>query len=328
MAAEFLSSVGVSYQIDRILSEANSELVFFCPVLKLHESVILRFQQADQRNIRITLLFGKERTQMKGMRWYKDFKNLRILYHDKLNSCVYRNEKELIFTSQNLDEMSHGISLNMGILITKMRDRKAFEDGIYEQELLVEQAEEVFAGANFEKQEDSSNPDEIIRQMPYINYFGIEDRTLVNGKVKAPSGKFYFPEMEFYNDGTIKFQGFKKTRQRHGEWIFYTYEGFVREVVIYENGSYVDKIFCDYENPAKPISKYYILFGLGNSVKKLYGSEINDLYFDSKIKDYTENDPSKLFYHVERFLDKRNVFEQSPETFQDMVNQIYLALYK
>lgn len=327
MAAEFLSSVGVSYQIDRILSEANSEIVFFCPVLKLHESIILRFQQADQRNVRITLVFGKERSQTKGMRWYKEFRNLRILYHDKLNSCIYRNEKELIVTSQGLADLSSGTTLDMGILITKMRDRKAFEDGIYEQELLVEHAEQLFTGSNFQKQEESSNPEEIMRHMPYVNYFGIEDRTLVNGKVKAPSGKFYNPEMELYNDGTIKFQGFKKTRQRHGEWIFYTYEGFVREVVIYENGSYVDKIFCDYENPSKPISKYYLLFGIGNSIKKLYGKEIEDLYFDSKIEKFTGKDKSKLFYHVERYLNKRSIFEQS-DTFQQMVDQIYAALYE
>lgn len=326
MAAEFLSKVGVSYQVDRLLSEANNEIVLFCPVLKLQESIILRLQQADQRNVRITLLFGKERGQTKGMRWHKDLKNLRILYHDKLNTCIYRNEKELILTSLGLENVNAGITLDLGVLITKMRDRKAFEDGTYEQELLVEQAEEVFAGSNYEKPEESSNPEEIIRQMPYVNYFGIEDRTLVNGKVKAPSGKFYYPEMELYNDGTIKFQGFKKTRQRHGEWIFYAYEGFVREVVIYENGSYVDKIFCDYENPAKPISKYYLLFGLGNSVKKLYGVEIGDLYFDSKIKDFTGSDESKLLYHTERYLNKRNIFSQ-PETFQQMVDQIYAALY-
>jgi len=327
MAAEFLSSVGVSYQIDRILSEANSEIIFFCPVLKLHESLILRFQQADQRNVRITLVFGKERGQTKGMRWHKEFKNLRILYHDKLNSCIYRNEKELIFTSRGLADLRSGLNLDMGVLITRMRDRKAFEDGIYEQDLLIEHSEQIFAGTNFEKLEESSNPEEIIRQMPYVNYFGIEDRTLVNGKVKAPSGKFYYPEMELYNDGTIKFQGFMKTRQRHGEWIFYTYEGFVREVVIYENGSYVDKIFCDYENPAKPISKYYLLFGLGNSVKKIYGKEIGNLYFDSKIADFSGSDPSKLFYHTERFLNKRNLFDQ-PETFQQMVDQIYAALHE
>jgi predicted ester cyclase len=190
MATEFLSPVGVSYQIDRLLSEANSEIVFFCPVLKLHESIILRLQQADQRNVRITLLFGKERTQIRGMRWYKEFKNLRILYHDKLNSCIYRNEKELIVTSQGLVDMNSGTNIDMGVLITKMRDRKAFEDGIYEQELLVEHAEEVFAGTNFEKQEESSNPEEIIRQMPYVTYFGIEDRTLENGKVN-PTWVFY-----------------------------------------------------------------------------------------------------------------------------------------
>jgi len=46
MAAEFLSPVGTSYQIDRLISEAKNEIVFFVPVLKLHESVILRFQQA------------------------------------------------------------------------------------------------------------------------------------------------------------------------------------------------------------------------------------------------------------------------------------------
>ncbi|MCK4880265.1 MAG: hypothetical protein KAS82_06390 [Bacteroidales bacterium] len=327
MAAEFLSSVGTSYQIDRLISEANNEIVFCAPVMKLHESVILRFQQADQRNVRITLLYGKERNQIRGQRWFKEFKNLRILYHDKLNSFLFRNEKEIILTSMGLLDLSGSLYRDMGLLISKLRDRKAYEDGIYEQELFIEHAEEVFAGANYEKIEDITRPDEIIRDMPYLSYFGIEERVLENGKVRAPSGKLYIPEMEFYNDGTIKFQGFKKTRQRHGEWVFYTYEGFVREVVIYENGSYVDKIYCDYENPAKPISKYYLLFGIGNSVKKLYDKNISELYFDSSIEKYTGFDKTKLFYHIERFIKKRSIFYQ-PETFQDMVDQLYAALYE
>ena len=327
MAAEFLSSVGTSYQIDRLLSEATNEIVLFSPTLKLHESVILRFQQADQRNVRITLLYGQDRTQIRGHRWFKEFKNLRILYHDKLNTCLYRNEKELIMTSMGLSDLGASVYSDMGVLINKLRDRKAYEDGIYEQELLVELAEEVFAGTNYEKPEDATRPEEIIGEMPFLTYFGIEDRTLVNGKLKAPSGKLYFPEMELYNDGTIKYQGFKKTRQRHGEWIFYTYDGFVREVVIYENGSYVDKIYCDYENPAKPISKYYLLFGIGNSAKKLYDRNISELYFDSRIEDITGFEKTKLFYHTERFIKKRAVFDQ-PETFQDMVDQVYTALYE
>jgi len=327
MAAEFLSSVGTSYQIDRLISEATNEIVFFTPVMKLHESVILKFQQADQRNVRITLVYGKERNQIRGQRWYKDYKNLRILYHDKLNTFFYRNEKEMILTSMGLSDLSGNLRSDMGLLIAKLRDRKAYEDGIYEQEILIEQSEEVFAGANFEKIEDTVRPEEIMREMPFLSYFGVEGRELVNGKVKAPSGKLYIPEMEYYNDGTIKFQGFKKTRQRHGEWIFYTYEGFVREVVIYENGSYVDKIFCDYENPAKPISKYYLLFGLGNSVKKLYGKNISELYFDSTIEEFTGFDKTKLFYHTERFIKKRSIFDQ-PITFQEMVDQIYTALYE
>lgn len=326
MAAEFLSSVGNSYQIDRLISEAAGEIIFFSPVLKLHDSIILGFRQADARNIRITLLYGRERNQIKGQKWYRDFKNLRILYHDKLNSCVYRNEKEMIVTSMGLSDLSPAIFNDMGLMITKIRDRKAFEDGIYEQELLIELAEEVFAGSNYEKPEDLSRPEEIIAEMPFLPYFGIEERTLVNGKVKAPSGKFYVPDMEFYNDGTIRYQGFKKTRQRHGEWIFYTYEGFVREVVIYENGSYVDKIFCDYENPASPISKYYLLFGIGNSVKKIYGGNISELYFDSQIGDFTGREPSKLLYHTERFMKKRAVFHE-PGTFQEMVDQLYDSLY-
>ena len=327
MAAEFLSSVGTSYQIDRLISEAINEIVFFVPAMKLHESIILKFQQADQRNVRITLVYGKERNQIRGQRWYKDYKNLRILYYDKLNTYFYRNEKEMILTSMGLSDLSGNLRSDMGLLIAKLRDRKAYEDGIYEQELLIEHAEEVFAGANFEKIEDTVRPEEIMREMPFLSYFGVEGRELVNGKVKAPSGKLYVPEMEFYNDGTIKFQGFKKTRQRHGEWIFYTYEGFVREVVIYENGSYVDKIYCDYENPAKPISKYYLLFGIGNSVKKLYEKNISELYFHSSVEEFTGFDKTKLFYHTERFIKKRSIFDQ-PATFQEMVDQVYAALYE
>lgn len=327
MAAEFLSSVGNSYQIDRLISESASEIIFFTPVLKLQDSIIMGFNQADQRNIRITLLYGKDRNQIRGQRWYRDFRNLRILYHDKLNSCVYRNEKEMIVTSMGLSDLGPGLFNDMGVMITKLRDRRAFEDGIYEQELLIEQAEEVFAGSNYEKVDDLSRPEEIIAEMPFLAYFGIEDRTLVNGKVKAPSGKFYIPDMEYYNDGTIKCQGFKKTHQRHGEWIFYTYEGFVREVVIYENGSYLDKIYCDYENPAKPISKYYLLFGIGNSVKKIYDRNISELYFDQMIEDFTGKDPTKLYYHIERFINRRAVFHQ-PKTFQDLVDQLYNTLYQ
>lgn len=59
MAAEFLSPVWTSYQIDRLISEANNEIVFFAPLMKMHESVILRLQQADQRNVRITLVYGR-----------------------------------------------------------------------------------------------------------------------------------------------------------------------------------------------------------------------------------------------------------------------------
>lgn len=327
MAAEFLSSVGSAYQIDRLISEAVNEVVFFSPSLKLHESILLKFQQADQRNVRITLLYGGERNQTRGQKWFRDLKNLRILYHDKLNSNIYRNEKEMVVTSMGLADLTPGMFADMGVLISKLRDRKAFEDGVYEQELLIDAAEEVFAGTNFEKVEDTSHPEEIIREMPYLTYFGIEDRTLVNGKVRAPSGKLYIPEMELYSDGTIKTQGFKKTRQRHGEWIFYTYEGFVSEVVIYENGSYVDKIYCDYENPARTISKYYLLFGIGNSVKKLYDRNISELYFNSRIEDFTGMDKEKLFYHTERFLKKRSIFKK-PETFQEMVDQMYSALYE
>lgn len=327
MAAEFLSAVGTSYQIDRLISEATNEIVFFAPVLKLQESIILRFQQADQRNVRITLVYGKERNQIRGQRWYKDFKNLRILYHDKLNTYLFRNDKELIITSMGLHDLSGSQFTDMGLLISKLRERKAYEDGIYEQELLIEHSEEVFAGTNYVKPDESVRPEEVMKEMPYLNYFGVEERLLVNGKVKAPSGKLYVPEMEFYNDGTIKFQGFKKTRQRHGEWIFYAYEGFVNEVVIYDNGTYVDKIYCDYENPAKNISKYYLLFGIGNSVKKLYEQNISELYFNSPIDKFTGSDTTKLFYHTERFLKKRTIFDQ-PQTFQDMVDQVYAALYE
>ena len=97
--------------------------------------------------------------------------------------------------------------------------------------------------------------------------------------------------------------------------------------MIYENGTYADKIYCDYENPATPISKYYLLFGIGNSVKKLYDVNISELYFNSEIEQYTGADKMKLFYHTERFMKKRSIFDD-PVTFQDMVDQLYATLYE
>ena len=62
-------------------------------------------------------------------------------------------------------------------------------------------------------------------------------------------------------------------------------------------------------------------------MKKLYDRDISELYFESKVEDFTGFDRTKLFYHVERFLKKRSVFDR-PATFQDMVDQFYRALYE
>ncbi|MBN1133172.1 MAG: hypothetical protein JXA39_08885 [Bacteroidales bacterium] len=327
MCPEFLSTIGTSYQIDRIINEAVNEIIFITPDLNFHDSIILKMKQADQRNVRITLVYGGERSQVKSQKWHKNLKNLRVLYHEKINTRIYRNEKDMVLTSLSLRDFTATKYKDLGALMMKNRDRSAFEDGLYEQELLIESAEVVFSGENFQVGPELKNPEEIIREMPFLVYYGMEDRTLVNGKIKAPSGKFYSPEMEYYNDGTIKLQGFNKTGKKHGEWIFYTYEGFVREVVIYDNGSYVNKIFCDYENRTSHISKYYLLFGIGNSIRKLYGVNISDIYFESHVKDYTGQDLMKLHYHIERFMGLRNVFDNTV-TIQDIVDQLYAALYK
>jgi len=326
MAPEFLSTIGTSYQIDRIINEAVNEIVFITSDFNFHDSIILKLKQADQRNIRITIVYGGERSQIKSQKWHRNLKNLRILYDEKINTNIYRNEKDMVITSMSLMDFTSSRLKDMGALLMKSRDRRAFEDGLYEQELLIESAEEIFSGEYFDIKTELKNPEEIIREMPFLSYFGMEDKSLINGRIKAPSGKFYSPEMEYYNDDTIKLQGFTKTGKRHGEWIFYTYEGFVREVVIYDNGSYVNKMFCDYENRTNLISKYYLLFGIGNSIKKLYNVNISDLYFESKISDYTGQDMTKLFYHIERFMGLRNVFD-NPVTLQEMINQLYAALY-
>jgi len=327
MAPEFLSTIGTSYQIDRIISEAMVEIVLITRDFDLHDSVILKLKQADQRNIRITIVYGNDRSQVKSQKWHKTLKNLRLLYHDKLNARVYRNEKDMIITSMSLLDFTSSKFNEMGALLMKNRDRRAFEDGLYEQEQLIESAEEIFSGENYVDTIEVKNPEEIIQEMPYLTYFGMEDKSLVKGRIKAPSGKFYAPEMEYYNDGTIKLQGFTKTSKRHGEWIFYTYEGFVREVVIYDNGTYVNKIFCDYENRTNLISKYYLLFGIGNSIKKLYNVNISDLYFESKVSDYTGQDATKLDYHIERFMGVRSIFD-NPQKITDMIDQLYSVLYE
>lgn len=52
--AEFLTTIGISHHIERIIKKAENQLVLVSPYLQLSPILMTRLEDASNRNIKIT----------------------------------------------------------------------------------------------------------------------------------------------------------------------------------------------------------------------------------------------------------------------------------
>ncbi len=126
--AEFLTTNGMADRLDGIISEAEKELVLASPFIQLNRNLFDRLKEADQRGIRITLIYGKEKDKLKPeeRKRIETLKNLSLHFHHNLHAKCYYNEKRLVIGSMNLYDFSEKHNREMGVLVRREED-----DGVY-----------------------------------------------------------------------------------------------------------------------------------------------------------------------------------------------------
>jgi phosphatidylserine/phosphatidylglycerophosphate/cardiolipin synthase-like enzyme len=125
--AEFLTTSGVTFHLERLIKGAEDRLVLVSPFLKINDRLRQILEEQDRFNIDIRVVYGKNELQPAEINWLRQQSSIRTLYCKNLHAKCFLNESEAIITSMNLYEFSQVNNREMGILITKDDDPVLYE---------------------------------------------------------------------------------------------------------------------------------------------------------------------------------------------------------
>ncbi|UMB52954.1 hypothetical protein MKD41_11485 [Lutibacter sp. A64] len=153
--SKFLTGDELSDKLTDIIWNANKYVVIVSPYIKLDNHVKSIFEKIKSgHDIHIILIFGKnEGYRQKSFNksdyeYFKEFKNISILYNKDLHAKHYCNEKEGLITSLNLYDYSMVNNIEYGVHFTKNilnpSDKLFVETEQFTDELIFKKSEVVF----------------------------------------------------------------------------------------------------------------------------------------------------------------------------------------
>jgi phosphatidylserine/phosphatidylglycerophosphate/cardiolipin synthase-like enzyme len=141
--AEFLTTRGISYRLEQLIDQANTQLTFISPYLKVPVTLLERMKAAERRGVLIQMVYGKKDLKNQERDKLRALKKVAIRYSEHLHAKCYANESAIIIGSMNLYDYSEFNNLEMGVLLTagdgdvfvKAREevRRVLESSVHEQ---------------------------------------------------------------------------------------------------------------------------------------------------------------------------------------------------
>ena len=124
--AVFLTTRGTTSELEKIINNAERFLVLISPFIKMPNSLFQNLKAADQRGVKIAVVYGKRQLESSTLKQLTDLANVKVYFLEELHAKCYFNEKSMVITSLNLYDFSEINNREMGILVTKQE-----ADGVY-----------------------------------------------------------------------------------------------------------------------------------------------------------------------------------------------------
>ena len=137
--AEFLTTKGIAAQIEGIIKKATKYLYIVTPYLKLSESFNDRLSDVPE-SVEVHMVYGKSELAPREVNLLNDL-NLNIYFKENLHGKCYLNQDYALITSMNLHAYSEANNREFGVLLSRSKDREAFEDCLHELKSVVSKAE-------------------------------------------------------------------------------------------------------------------------------------------------------------------------------------------
>ena len=131
VVAKFLIRRGIVKALDRIIEEAETELILISAFIKPNDDTKSVLEKAKAKSIHV--VYGKKELKRSEQAFFSSL-GVYPTFRKELHAKCYLNENEALITSMNLYEFSQENNDEMGILISKdnEEDRQLY-DAIYDQ---------------------------------------------------------------------------------------------------------------------------------------------------------------------------------------------------
>jgi hypothetical protein len=156
--AEFLTTTGVTYRLERLIRESQERLVLISPFLKINDRLKQLLEDRDRFKIDIRVVYGKSELQPSENIWLEAQTSIRSSFCKNLHAKCFLNESEALITSMNLYEFSQVNNEEMGILIRKDTDPDLYASVYEEANRLIRVSEEVRVEVEIVQPEAKSRP--------------------------------------------------------------------------------------------------------------------------------------------------------------------------
>jgi hypothetical protein len=121
--AKFLTSNELNSELEKLIENANKQLILISPYIKLHDRYksALRTKQSNHK-LEIVIVFGKNVDDItkslneSDFKFLREFTNIQIRHEKNLHAKYYSSESSAILTSMNLYNYSQNNNIEAGIL--------------------------------------------------------------------------------------------------------------------------------------------------------------------------------------------------------------------
>ena len=198
---KFLTTTNTSAKIEKIIKQAEKEITLITAYLKLAQTFYDRLIEADERNVNIMLVYGKEeKLKQKDLEKIKKLKNLELRFCENLHAKCYFNENLMVLTSMNLHQFSQSNNREMGVLIKRgdKNDEELFRNAKEEANLIINASIKIDT-LNSEGRDEEKAAEMVLNAVEQKLYKGLRSfRYKTSEKEKVPA-YMVFRDIELKN---------------------------------------------------------------------------------------------------------------------------------
>ena len=127
--ADFLTTTGISYNLEELIKNSNEKLFLVSPYLQIAGSLKHLIAERDIRKIDIRVVYRKDnKINAEDMSFLQELTSVKISACENLHAKCYLSENTAIIASMNLYQYSQQNNREMGIKVEKDKEPDLYND--------------------------------------------------------------------------------------------------------------------------------------------------------------------------------------------------------